>query len=160
MSESQLYKYLKIEMAAKGKVQKDLSKHIGKIKTDEFVWRTVRDGRIRIRNVIEFCKFLGLELTISNPRKKGAVHIVTADDINLFKCFELERKEFSKLEVASLISTSPTSDYAWQSIKSLNTQWRNVVTICDALGLEIHLKKTEPCSKCGAVDRESHLLLL
>jgi len=140
---SELYEAIKSEMKRLKIMKKEVSEGIGKLSTNTNVWSTLKSGKIRFFLIAEICELLKLDLIIMNPRKtRNSEHNILKESLAFYKCINSEKEDFgySNHELAKLVGADTSRGNVWSNITSLGLQYNQVVTICDALGLELIIR--------------------
>jgi len=140
---NELFNAIDSERARLKLMKREVSEGIDRLSTNSHVWRTIKSGKIRFFLVLEICRLLKLKVIIINPRKsRDSEHDIMVDKLGFYKCINLEKEDFgiSNYDLAKLVGAPTSRGNVWTNITSLGLQYNQVVTICDALGLELIIR--------------------
>lgn len=149
---SQLYNAIFSEIKDRKIKKQDIAKALGRGGNcaNYNLWKSIKTDIVQVESLIKIVSEIGLEFEIVNRRKtRDNVHVIVTEYDRfpdaLYNCINLEKEDFgySNAEVAELVGAPSSRGNVWARIKSTKIKYRDVATICDALGLEIVLKSPE-----------------
>lgn len=73
MNDKIIFNALKAELKSQGITQQEVSKHMNMVNSN--LWKTIRNGKIQMKNMIEICQFLNIEIYLVNKFNESETNI-------------------------------------------------------------------------------------
>lgn len=119
-------------------LKKKISEDLGKMASQgNFIWQQLQKGKTRMNLTVKMANAVGLEIYIKHEEGETKIN---AEDESFYKVINWERQGFGYTETATLCMAPTSHGNFWKQVKKNNLKYNDVVTVCDAMGLQIIAK--------------------